>query len=156
MKYIMALSSAVEEILKDVIEKEDEAYMAYRELSEKALKSNIRWFLKSFSDARKSMRDKLTSIVEEKVDEEFGYPEEKVLHIQATEHLNFPDEVDVSSLQSVLLYISKSETAGLEYFRSVVENVSNERVKKLLGQLLAEKETIEAKAEKLYHDMIEL
>lgn len=152
----MVLSSALEGILKDAIEREDEAYMSYKELSEKANKSNIKWFLKSFSQARGQIKDKLTSIIEEKVDDDFGYPEEEILHIQATEHLSFSGDVDVSSLQSVLLFVSKTESASVEEFKDSIEGIRNNKVKQLLDQVLAEKETIKVKADRLYHDMIEM
>lgn len=152
----MVLSTALEDVLKDAIEEEDEAFMSYRNLSEKTLKSNIRWFLKSFSEARKQIRDQLTKILEEKVDKDFGSPEEKSLHIQATEHLSFSGEVDLSSLQSVLLYVSKMESSDLSNFSEMLDSIPEGRVKELLGQILAEKEKIRIKADTLYHDMIEM
>lgn len=152
---IMVLSAALEDILKDAIEKEDEAFMSYSKLSEKTLKSNIKWFLRSFAEARKQMRDQLTKILEEKVDQDFGSPEENILHIQATEHLSFSGEVDLNSLQSVLLYVSKTESSELSNFSQMMDGIPEGKVKKLLGQILAEKEKVTIKADTLYHDMIE-
>jgi len=150
------MSSPIEDLIKDAIEKEDKAFMEYKELAEKAPKSNIRWFLESFSDARKRIRDKLTNVLENRVDDEFGYPEEKILHIQATEHLHFSGNVDQNSLQSVLLYISKKESEDLEYFRSLIEKSESQEVEKFLKPILAEKENIHIKADRLYHDLIEI
>lgn len=151
----MVMSSPIEDLLKDAIKREDEAFMEYRELADKAPKSNIRWFLSSFSEARKRIRDELTQVLENKVDENFGYPDKKILHIQATDHLEFDGNVDENSLQSVLLYISKKETEDLEYFRSVIERTDSQLVVGFLKSLLAEKETINTKADRLYHDLIE-
>ncbi len=151
----MVMPSPVEDLVKDAIEREDEAFMEYKEMAEKAPKSNIRWFLTSFSEARKRIRDKLTKILENKIDEDFGYPEEKILHIQATEHLDFTGDVDKNSLQSVLLYISKKESEDLEFFRELVEKSDGEPIAKFLKPLQAEKENIHIKADRLYHDLIE-
>lgn len=151
---VMVMSSPLEDLLKDAIEKEDRAFVEYRELAEKAPKSNIRWFLNSFSEARKRLRDKLTQVLEDRVDDDFGYPEEKIVHLKATQHLTFNGTVDRNSLQSVLLFISKREYEDLEYFRAVVERSEGEVADKFLRPVLAEKELIYTKADRLYHDLI--
>ncbi len=151
----MPISSAAENILKDLIEREDKASIEYARLAENAPKSNIKWFLSSFSEARRATMEKLTSILEQKVDDDFGYPEEEMLHIHATEHLTHSGNVDEDSLQSVLLYISKREQTDLKNFSQATSKIKSEKLKSLLDPILKEKETIHTKADRLYHDMVE-
>ncbi len=151
----MPATAAAEDILKELIEREDEAFLEYGKVAKEAAKSNIKWFLSSFADARQRIRDKLTKILERKVDDEFGYPEEEILHIHATEHLSEIEDVDEDSLQNVLLYISKKEQADLDYFRESLKEIKSEQLRKILDTVLKEKETIHTKADRLYHDMVE-
>lgn len=151
----MPASTATENILKNLIEREDEASIDYGKMAEEAPKSNIKWFLSSFSEARKKIRDKITKVLEEKVDDDFDYQDEEILHIHATEHLTHSGDVDTDSLHSVLLYISKKEQEDLENFKMALKRIRNQ---KLLGQLesiVREKESIHTKADRLYHDMVE-
>lgn len=151
----MPASTAIENILKGLIEKEDEASIEYGRMAEEAPKSNIKWFLSSFSEARKKTRDKITKILEERVDDDFDYQEEEILHIHATEHLTHNGDVDPDSLHSVLLYISKKEQEDLENFKMAVKGVKNEKLLGLLDSIMREKETVHTKADRLYHDMVE-
>lgn len=150
----MAISQEVEKILREAIKREDEASLEYGDLASDTPMSNIRWFLTAFSQARKEMKDKLTSILEEKADD-FGKPEEHKLHLQATEHLDFDGTVDDESLQSVLLFISRRELDDLEYFRSMVESVHDRKVGEKLKSVMEDKSNMLAKADRLYHDLIE-
>lgn len=151
----MAISSEIEILIEKAIEREDEASLEYRDLEEESPKNNIRWFLKSFSEARGQIRDKLITLLEEKVLKVTGHKKEDLLHIGATEHLHFSGNVDKNSLQSVLLFISKKESEDLEYFRGIVERCDEGAINDALEHLLSEKEKIHTKADRLYHDMIE-
>lgn len=151
----MVISSEVEILIEKAIEREDEASLEYKDLEEESPKNNIRWFLKSFSEARGQIRDKLIRLLEEKVLKVTGHKKEQLLHIGATEHLHFSGNVDKNSLQSVLLFISKKESDDLDYFRGIIDRCEDSSIAEALGHLLLEKEKIHTKADRLYHDMIE-
>lgn len=151
----MVISSQDKPLIKEAIDREGEAYLEYKEMAEKSPKNNIRWFLSSFSEARRTLRDRLLNILEEGNEKNINNEGDSILHIQATEHLDFSGDVDKNSLQSVLLYISKKESEDLDYFRSIVEKCRDESVCGALKQILQEKETVHIKADRLYHDMIE-
>lgn len=137
-----------------LIETEEKISETYRELSEKAAQSNIRYFLRLFLNGHRAVIEKLKAYGKREV----AFPlsdADKIASIWATQHLVPDESVDLNSLQSVLLFIAKTEEQSLGEFDDLMREEQDEGMLEYLGKIREEKITITTKADRLYHDMIE-
>ncbi len=140
--------------LDKLIEIEREAQDRYSEMREKASLSNIRYFLKAFSDARRRFATRLEDLKAGKVPKPSD-SSEKILDIHATEHLLFEDEPDLSSLSSTLLYISTQEKETYDLYLKAAEEVPEGKIRESLITLISDREQVKIKADRLYHDLVQ-
>lgn len=151
----IVVPSIVDDLMKGAIEYEENAYLRYEKLAEKAVQANIRSFLATFANYRKEFRDRMVNIMES--DSESGITPRTVrmLYLQATEHLYKQEKIDLTNLQSVLLFISKSETEAFNEFKKVYDELPNCKARKSVQAVLKDKEKLRNRADTLYHDFIE-
>lgn len=137
-----------------LVELEEKLAKNYREMSSKAVQSNIRYFLDLFGRSHQTIAHRLMAYESGEVESE-SVSYDTPAAIWATQHLNLEDEIDLNSLQSVLLYIAKTEDSSLsEYDRILSDSKCKGRGNSLI-RLREEKAVITTKADRLYHDMIE-
>lgn len=141
--------------MKGAIEYEENAYLKYQKLSERAAQSNIRSFLITFANYRKEFRDRMVRIMESDAESDLTPRAVRMLYLQATEHLYREGRVDLTNLQSVLLFISKSEAEAYKEFRKVYDELPDCKARKSVEAVLTDKEKLRNKADHLYHDFIE-
>lgn len=137
-----------------LLEHEEGIILRYRELTEKAVQSNISYFLKLFLNSHKNIIEKLKAYGNSEVDPNLGKVEAPT-SIWATKHLETEDEVDLNSLQSVLLFIAKIEEESMGVFDSLMNETKDPDERAYLEKIRDEKAVITTKADRLYHDMIE-
>lgn len=137
-----------------LVEIEETMAENYEEMSGKAVLSNIRYFLNLFSSTHTTFAEKLRSYAKgekELETSEFDAP----VTIWATQHLLSEEDVDLGSLQSVLLYIAKAEEESLSEFDTVISEADCTKCCEALARFREEKSILTTKADRLYHDMIE-
>lgn len=150
------MESFIYDLLNGAIAYEEESYLTYRKLAEKTHLSNIRGFLNSFATTRKQFEERLLSIKEHKIESADALKTpSRLLYLKATEHLVLNGDVDLSSLQNVLLFISKSEKLACEEFCKILKEMPEGQVKESMSRIEEDKESLKVKADRLYHDMIE-
>lgn len=137
-----------------LIEHEERIRDIYQDLSEKAAQSNIRYFLMLFLNGHKDIIDKLKAYGKREVDFLAGKMESPQ-SIWATNHLLNDENVDLNSLQSVLLFIAKTEEESVGEFDALIGSTEDPEMKDYLEKVKEEKLSITTKADRLYHDMIE-
>ncbi len=147
--------SKVSKPFASLIEHEEKIRNTYRELAEKAAQSNIRYFLTLFLNSHNDIIEKLKAYGKRELEPEEQVIVEAPLSISATDHLVSEDNVDLSSLQSVLLYLAKTEAESVNEFDLLIKKTPEEEMKEYLERIKEEKEIITTKADRLYHDMIE-
>ncbi len=133
---------------------EKEAQGRYSEMMEKASLSNIRYFLKAFSDARNRFARRLEDI---KNGKNLGPSSggEKIIDIHATEHLLYDEVPDLSSLSSTLLFISTQEKETYDLYLTVMSELPEGPEKDSLRSIINEREQVKIKADRLYHDLVQ-
>ncbi len=140
--------------LASLIEHEERIRNTYRDLLGDTVQSNIRYFIKPFLDSHNDLLCKLKSYG--KMEVESGIDDEDApLDLAATDHLESEKEVDVSSLQSVLLYLAKTESDSMAEFVNISQEFTDPGIKEFIRGISEEKNAIYNKADTLYHDMIE-
>lgn len=140
--------------LDRLIRIEKEGQDRYSEMREKASLSNIRYFLKAFADARGRFAFRLGEVKEGKHLEPSGNSE-KILDLHATEHLQYDDEPDLSSLSSTLLFISTQEKEVYDLYLDITEEMSPSPSRESMQLLVSEREQVKIKADRLYHDLVQ-
>lgn len=138
-----------------LIEHEERIRNTYRDLLGEAVQSNIRYFLKPFMENHNNLLCKLKSYG--KLEKETGVPDDfnMPVALSATDHLESEGSVDLTSLQSVLLYIAKTEAESLDEFEDLTTPFADPGMRDYLEGIIDEKRLITTKADRLYHDMIE-
>lgn len=140
--------------LASLIEHEERIRNTYRDLLGETVQSNIRYFIKPFLESHNDLLCKLKSYG--KMEVESGVDDRDApLDLAATDHLKSEGEVDVSSLQSVLLYLAKTESDSMAEFLNISTEFTDPGVKEFIRGISEEKKAIYNKADTLYHDMIE-
>ena len=138
-----------------LIKHEEKIRDTYQDLLDKAVQSNIRYFLSLFLNVHKDIIGKLKAFGRKEFQlEEHELPESPT-SIWATDHLVTEETVDLTSLQSVLLYLAKTEAESVNEFDSLIGETPEQDMKDYLTRIREEKEIISTKADRLYHDMIE-
>lgn len=137
-----------------LIENEERIEETYRDLSAKAAQSNIRYFLTMFLNGHKDIVDKLRAYGKHEVD----FPVDRLgkkSSILATKHLIMDENVDLNSLQSVLLFIAKTEERSISEFDDLIRETRDTAMREYLEKIRNEKIAITTQSDRLYHDMIE-
>ncbi len=147
--------SKVSRPFASLIEHEEKIRNTYRELAEKAAQSNIRYFLTLFLNSHNDIIGKLKAYGKIELDQAEQDVLESPMVISATDHLVTEDNVDLNSLQSVLLYLAKTEAESVNEFDLLIRKTPEPDMKEYLARIKEEKEIITTKADRLYHDMIE-
>lgn len=140
--------------LDKLIEAEKEGQDRYSEMREKASLSNIRYFLKAFSEARGNFVSCLRGLKEGK------HPDppqniDKIIDLHATEHLTFEDKPDLTSLSSTLLYISTQEKEMYNMYVSSLAEINDKAIHDSLETITEHREQVRIKADRLYHDLVQ-
>lgn len=138
-----------------LIKHEEKIRNTYRGLLGDAVQSNIRYFLKPFVDTHNNLLSKLKSYGSQERETGVSNDVEPVIDLSATGHLESNEDVDLNSLQSVLLFIAKSEADSLSEFSHAAKSFTDKSMKEYLDGIIEEKSLIANKADRLYHDMIE-
>lgn len=140
--------------IASLIEHEVRIRNTYRDLLSDTVQSNIRYFLTLFLNSHNSIIGKLKSYGKEYAEE----GQDEILSpavISATDHLESEKDVDLNSLQSVLLFLAKTESDSLNEFDALMHKAKDSAMRAYLTRIKEEKEIITTKADRLYHDMIE-
>lgn len=146
--------SSTEHPLASLIEHEERIRNTYRDLLGDTVQSNIRYFIKPFLNSHNDLLCKLKSYGKREV--ESGLEEgDTPLDLAATDHLESEKEVDKTSLQSVLLYLAKTESDSLAEFLNISREFTDPAIREFIRGISEEKNAIYNKADTLYHDMIE-
>ena len=125
----------------------------YRELSDQAAQSNIQYFLNLFVRGHQEIVRMLKSYGKKSQERfmERNLPQS----IWATQHLVLDEEIDINSLQSVLLHIAKAEEQSVGEFSVLMEEVKDRKAHEFLDKVREQKVSLITQADRLYHDMIE-
>lgn len=147
------MSAANRNTIDDIIKSEEDLISLYSELEQKASLENVRMFLDSFTKGHENI---LSYIREHGI-----RPERHVRlsnsyrHIHATDHLSWKRQIDLGNLQSVLLFITKSEAESLKTVEKLIGKMKDGKNLDLLERIRNEKAAMAAKADRLYFDLIE-
>ncbi len=139
--------------LKGLAESEEQIARIYSDLGDKASLDNIRMFLTTFAKGHENIAAYLeeSNVRKGDIRQQTG----RYRNIHATDHLAMNEEVDLGNLQSVLLFISKTESDSLHEYERVAERIKDAGRTKLLEAVRSEKSAMAAKADRLYFDFIE-
>ncbi|MEM0156877.1 MAG: hypothetical protein QXN26_02285 [Thermoplasmataceae archaeon] len=139
--------------LKDLAESEEELARIYSDLENKASLDNIKMFLNTFAKGHENIAAYLeeSNIRKSDIRQKTG----RYRNIHATDHLAMNEEVDLGNLQSVLLFISKTESDSLHEYERTAGRIKDTGRSKLLETVRSEKSAMVAKADRLYFDFIE-
>ena len=139
--------------LEKLAESEEELARIYSDLEGKASLDNIKMFLSTFAKGHENIANYLEESRVKKSD--IRQKTHRYRNIHATDHLARNEEVDLGNLQSVLLFISKTESDSLKRYESVAGKIDETGKAKLLETVRSEKSAMVAKADRLYFDFIE-
>ena len=139
--------------LEKLAESEEEIARIYSDLESKASLDNIKMFLSTFAKGHENIA---TYLEESKVmKSDIRQKTRRYRNIHATDHLARNEEVDLGNLQSVLLFISKTESDSLKKYERAAGKIDEADKAKLLETVRSEKSAMVAKADRLYFDFIE-
>ncbi|GGM69338.1 hypothetical protein GCM10007108_04290 [Thermogymnomonas acidicola] len=139
-------------MIDSIIRNEEGILGQMMELRDRSSLSNIIMFLDAFIQSRENTIRFLRGI--ESGEEHRGEIRREIKEIGSTEHLAMGD-VDPNSLRDTLLFISKLEEESLRGISEAVGKVSDPGLRRLLEGMLSDRRKVKAKAEHLYHDLIE-
>lgn len=137
-----------------LIKIEKEGQKRYSEMMKESPLSNIRYFLKSFSEARGRLAMRLQFLREGKsIGPSVSFS--KIIDIHATEHLLNNEVPDLSSLSSTLLFITTQEKEVYNLYLQTIDEVPDGVIRDSLRLLASEREQIKIKADRLYNDLVQ-
>ncbi|GEM_PF-4474905 len=141
-------------VLNELIQMEKNVSKEYKQMAEKTSLQNIKFFLEAFSEAHEGFADRLREI-RDGVSPRLRKPFSELPDIKATDHLVLQGDPDLSSMSSTLMFIVRKEKETFAHYTRSWESIDDEDLGRSFDELLAQREQLKIKADRLYNDLIQ-
>lgn len=143
--------SNFKEIVNFAIEREEEAYMAYEDLSQKAERPGMKELLLELRDEEKKHKELLTNIDDEEI---AGLEIHKVIDLKISDFLTEEPPTPDMTFQDLLILAAKKEQQAVELYTGMKESVDSAELKKLFDFLIEQEKSHKLKLETEYEKRV--
>ena len=143
--------SSFKDVIEFAIEREEEAYQGYGDMSEKAEVPGIKELLLELQAEEKKHKELLQNITSEKIDE---LDHKKTLDLKISDYLVEEPASPDMTFQDLLIFAAKKEQKAVELYSRMIEKSSEEELKKLFEFLVEQEKAHKYKLEVKYEEMV--
>jgi rubrerythrin len=143
--------SSFKDVIEFAIEREEEAYQGYGDMSEKAEIPGIKELLLELQAEEKKHKELLQNITSEKMD---NLDNKKTLDLKISDYLVKEPVTPDMTFQDLLIFAAKKEQKAAELYSRMIEEVIEDELKKLFEFLVEQEKAHKYKLEVKYEEMI--
>ena len=143
--------SSFKDVIEFAIEREEEAYQGYGDMSEKAEVPGIKELLLELQAEEKKHKELLqniTSVIIDRLDSK------KTLDLKISDYLVEEPATPDMTFQDLLIFAAKKEQKAVELYSRMIEESDEEEMKKLFEFLVEQEKAHKYKLEVKYEEMI--
>lgn len=143
--------SSFKDVIEFAIEREEEAYQGYGNMSEKAEVPGIRELLLELQAEEKKHIELLQNITSENIDK---LDSKKTLDLKISDYLVEEPATPDMTFQDLLIFAAKKEQKAVELYSRMIEEASEEELKKMFEFLVEQEKAHKYKLEVKYEEMV--
>jgi rubrerythrin len=143
--------SSFKDVIQFAIEREEEAYQGYGDMSEKTEVPGIKELLLELQAEEKKHKELLQDISGEKIDD---LERKSVLDLKISDYLVEEPATPDMNFQDLLIFAAKKEQKAVELYSRLSEKASEEELKKLFEFLVDQEKSHKYKLEVKYEEHV--
>lgn len=143
--------SSFKDVIEFAIEREEEAYQGYGDMSEKAEAPGIKELLLELQAEEKKHKELLQNITSENINK---LDSKKTLDLKISDYLVEEPATPDMTFQDLLIFAAKKEQKAVELYSRMIEEASEEELKKMFKFLVEQEKAHKYKLEVKYEEMI--
>lgn len=140
-----------EDVIKFAIQREEEACIAYGEMSEIAEKPGLKVLLLDLQSEEKKHKELLQGITSTDID---GLESHKVIDLKISDYLTEEPPTPDMTFQDLLIFAAKKEQQAVELYTNMKAAVNSDEMKKLFGFFIEQEKEHKLKLESEYEKYV--
>lgn len=143
--------SSFKDVIQFAIEREEEAYQGYGDMSEKSEIPGIKELLLELQAEEKKHKELLQNITTEKIAE---LEKQNILNLKISDYLVEEPASQDMTFQDLLIFAAKKEQKAVELYSRLAEKANEEELKKLFEFLVDQEKSHKYKLEVKYEEHV--